>query len=314
MVVVLAIVALDFIVDPYRANRVFDLGLRRDLVSPVLNQRLWKLMDYDHDPRRRIVLGDSRCDRLKAEYFARAGMPGVVNLSVGGSTLSEVDEIYAFARRRTRLESVLVCVSFDRYNEIIAANRVPEVVPLVEHRAVYYLSPFVLQSSVAVLRQRITGYAKTGRPNMGRAEFLRYQLGPDVIGSSYGLWKRPDRQWARLESLARGCRSDGTSLSFVIPPNHVDLQASVDQYGLRAEYELHKQRLATLAPVVDFDFANAMTGDAEQYDDPFHAKPEVYERVVKELVRKTREISRRITPEAPSLPSDAAPDDPARRS
>jgi hypothetical protein len=308
----LALAAVNAVVDPYRANRWFDLDLDREAVATVSNERLWKLFAYDRAPEARIVLGDSRCDHLRAEYFARAGVPDVYNLSFGGGTLPEIVDAYAFARARTRLDSVVICISFDVFNEgaAFSVNRLAEVRDLVERPVRYYLSPFVFRSSVAVLRQRLTGTTPSERPPMGRDAFWQYQLGPRGAGSFYQGWKRPDRLWQRLVEIAATCRRDGTKLVFLLPPNHVDLQAVVDEYALRSEYEAYKNRLATLAPVVDFDFPTDLTRDADAYGDPFHTGPEASERVVRELVSGSHRFSREIFA-APAV--SAAPDSwPAR--
>jgi hypothetical protein len=303
--ILLLIAAANALVDPYRAHPSFELPLDRAPVAKVMNERLWKMIAFDRAPAARIVLGDSRCDHLRDEYFVSAGVAGVANLGFGGATLPEILAAYDFARSRTHLEWVVLCMSLDVYNEARITDRVSELEPLVDRPQVYYLSPFVLRTGFAEIRHSLTGYTPSERPAMSRAAFWERQIGPDGVGRSYASWRRPTREWKRLTELAMQCRQDGTSLVFVIPPNHVDLQASVDAYGLRTEYQAMKTRLAGLAPVVDFDFPNPVTRNAADYDDPFHPRPEVSQRIVEELLRNTRTFSRTLG-DARRIPFHAA--------
>jgi hypothetical protein len=284
--VLLAIGSLNYVVDPFGMNQRFDLGLHRDRVARILNYRLYKTIEFRRRPRPVIVLGDSRCDLLRPEYFERAGFDGVYNMSFGGGTLPEAIDAFWFATAQTPLRSVIFCVPFSIYNGRERDDRVPEALALTNHATSYYLSPFVLKASFALLYERVTGrMLQSERPDMPREAFWQHQLGPDVAGQ-LASWRRPEQFDRQLAEIAGYCHEHGITLTFLIPPNHVDLQAKVDEYGLRPEYERMKRHLAQLAPVIDFDRPSELTRRASNYNDPFHLTPEAAEVLVRELVQR----------------------------
>jgi hypothetical protein len=280
--------ATNYVIDPFGMNAHFDLGLHRERVSRILNYRLYKTLEFRRNPRTSLVLGDSRCDLLRAEYFERAGRPGVYNMSFGGGTVSESIDAFWFAVEQTHLASVVICISFASYSEGHQTSRVPEAIDLLSSPLGYYLAPFTSKASFALVHERLTGTLLTEeRPDMSHAEFWEHQLGPEVAGGALKRWRRPDILERRLAEVANYCRANGIALTFLIPPDHVDLQAKIDEFGLRSEYARMKERLASLAPLADFGRPSELTRDSGNYKDPFHLTPEAAERFVGELVRKT---------------------------
>jgi hypothetical protein len=276
--------AWNYVLDPFGMNGRFSLGLDRAGVSRVLNYRLYKTIEFAHAPRPSIVLGDSRCDLFRPESFARAGRPDVYNLSFGGGTLAEAIDAFWFADARTTLREVFFCVPFSIYNGAAPPNRMPEALALQRPRMSYYLSPFVAKAGFELLYARVTGRVlHPEKPPISREAFWAHQLGPEVAGT-LALWRPPGALDARLADIAAHCRERGIALTFVIPPNHVELQAKIDAFGLREPYEAMKRRLAGLAPVVDLDRPNALTEDAANYLDPYHLTPVAAEAVVREIV------------------------------
>jgi hypothetical protein len=281
-----ALFAWNYVLDPFGMNGRFPLGLDRAGVTRVLNYRLYKTIEFARAPRPAIVLGDSRCDLFRAESFAHAGRRDVYNLSFGGGTLAEAVDAFWFADARTALREVFFCVPFSLYNGSAAANLVPEALALQHPRIGYYLSPFVAKAGFELLYARATGrLLHPEKPPLSREAFWVHQLGPEVAGT-LASWRPPGALDVRLAEVAAHCRARGIALTFVIPPNHVELQAKVDELGLREPYETMKRRLAELAPVVDLDRPSPLTEDAANYLDPYHLTPAAAESVVREIVSR----------------------------
>jgi hypothetical protein len=283
-----AVFAWNYVLDPFGMNGRFSLGLDRAGVSQTLNYRLYKTIEFTRAPRAAIVLGDSRCDLLRSEFFARAGRPDVYNLSFGGGKLVEAIDAFWFADARTALREVWFCVPFSIYNGAATpANGVPEALALQRPRMGYYLSPFVAKAGFELLYARVTGrLLHPEKPPLSREAFWARQLGPEVAGQ-LARWRPPSALDAKLAEIAAHCRARGIALTFVIPPDHVDLQAKIDAFGLREPYEAMKRRLAELAPVIDLDRPNAFTANADNYLDPYHPTPVAAEAVVREIVERT---------------------------
>jgi hypothetical protein len=78
--------------------------------------------------------------------------------------------------------------------------------------------------------------------------------------------------------------SDDRSLVFIIPPTIVEMQNTISVYGLASLDLSLRQKLADLAPVVDFDFPNAKTRDLNNFSDAYHFNSKLARQIVAEVL------------------------------
>jgi hypothetical protein len=71
-------------------------------------------------------------------------------------------------------------------------------------------------------------------------------------------------------------------LTFIIFPTHVDLQRRISDFHLD-EYRRLKQALQAMAPTYDFDYANDMTGNRDNFSDPYHYNRAAGQEIVREV-------------------------------
>lgn len=298
--VVFAVLGANYFVDPFALNERFELGIDRDRVVRPYHNRLYKLAQQRNHPARRIVLGDSRCDRLEAEDFAAAGEPGVRNLSFGGGTLREALATLEWARGEARstggppLEHVLLCIPFQLFDESATLDQVHEAIALMDAPVTYYLSTLTGKASIASVVFLVTGRVlRDETPPLDREGFWRFQL--DVSArETHRRWRRPAALLDALRAGVAAARGDGTALTLLVPPNHVDLQATVARDGLEAEYAWFKDVLPALGPMLDMDFPNELTRDAARYGDPYHLTADAAREAAREIVQGGERWIRRI--------------------
>lgn len=91
------------------------------------------------------------------------------------------------------------------------------------------------------------------------------------------------RYWRQLEEIAIWAGQRGVTVTFVIPPTVVEMQATIQRHGL-AELNIGlRVELAKLGTVIDFDYPNALTRDIGNFSDAYHFKPTVARAIVGEL-------------------------------
>lgn len=76
--------------------------------------------------------------------------------------------------------------------------------------------------------------------------------------------------WAKVTAIAEWAKQENVNLLFVIPPTIVEMQQQIAAYGREQANLSFRLRLAALAPVVDFDFDNAVTRDIDRFTDAYH--------------------------------------------
>ncbi len=271
----------NYVVDPFNRNGRFDLGLPKSTTSQLIDWRLYKSLEYATHPEPVLVLGDSRCLAWHAAWFAEEGLPHVYNFSFGGGSLQEAIDAFWFADAHEKLERVYLCVPFSMYSAESTASLMPQAREIADDPIRYYLSPLVTKASYENLRAKWTGEAlKLGRPSSDRAAFWKVQL-ESTAPRQFATWAPPDDLWPELERIAQHCRERGIDLRIVIPPTHVQLQARVADFGHAREFAAYRCELARLAPVLDFDWPNALTRDDAAFVDPYHLEPEVARRIVR---------------------------------
>jgi len=162
------------------------------------------------------------------------------------------------------------------------------------HPIRYYTSFFVTKASVFCLAERFTGKNFASRiPNISKEQFWALQLGPST-DAFYRAYKRPDAMAAELRKLKTYCDANSINLVFFIPPQHVDLQMKVDEYGLARQYEEFKRELASISTTIDFDFPNEFTEDKSLYIDPYHFNEYVKEWVLREVYAEKPEVGKKL--------------------
>ncbi len=244
--VLAALVLFNVVVDPFNRNHLVDLGLPKQAVSTLIDYQIYKILEFEHDPRPVIILGDSRSEVLRAEYFAELGRRDVYNFAYGAGTLYEAIDTFWLAVETTTLERVIFGVPFSIYSEANSMNRFPTARQVSRNFPAYYLSPLVTKASVLNLLTVATGRTLVDEtPDMSREEFWQHQLGPGTA-LHYERWSRPTVLLARLEEVVRHCREEGIALVFWIPPTHADMQAKLPEYGLVSEYDRYKNELRRL--------------------------------------------------------------------
>ncbi len=93
--------------------------------------------------------------------------------------------------------------------------------------------------------------------------------------------------WAKLKEIADWSRENNVQLVFVIPPTISEMQERITDFGFGILNHDFRLRLAELAPVVDFDFDNALTRDLSRFSDAYHFNAAASREIVSELVMFT---------------------------
>jgi hypothetical protein len=241
-------------------------GVRTENAARV-NQALFALVSFSHDPQPNILLGDSQMARFRAsEVQVLAGHP-FSNLSYGGGTLTEAIASFWHAARTVPLERVYFGVSFYTFTDG-ARNRVPPAEHLLTSPLARFTSGDVLEATWDDILGEFLHHAVNYHPTVDPATFWQRQLGELVRRKqSYP----PSAQTLReLADLLSYCRARHITFAFVIPPEHQDVRERIAQLGMEQQYRDFKATVAALGTTYDCDVDNAVTRDAGNFQDPFH--------------------------------------------
>jgi len=97
-------------------------------------------------------------------------------------------------------------------------------------------------------------------------------------------FKQSGDLWNKVEEIAAWCEENDVRLIFLIPPTISEMQRRISDFGLTAANHAFRERLATLAPVVDLDFDAPFTRDLKNFTDAYHFGSGPARKIVGELL------------------------------
>ena len=233
-----------------------------------VNDLLWKLIAYDHDPKPNIMLGDSQMRNLPAEAVSSMTGESYANLAYDGGTLRESIDTFWFASRRTNLRHVYYQISFMAYTSVIR-DRVPRAEEILKNPLIYIIDPDVLEAGAYDIGDAYFHHSTDFSPKMSKEAFwqsrLRYILELEAHRDA-----DPGPLREELKRIVDYCNSHGIALVFVITPQSMDAQRVIESLGIEEQYSRFKSDLAGMAPVYDCNYESNLTVNKNNFKDPFH--------------------------------------------
>ncbi|MBU2502197.1 hypothetical protein KJ682_12775 [bacterium] len=288
------------VVDPYDflpGPSPFGEEIKRE-ISFKLNYAMWEMTRFKEDPAPNILLGDSRMMSMPLDRIEEVSGRGFFNLSYGGGSLREAIDTFHYARQTTRIEHAYFGINLNSYNGSSRKDRVSEVLAAQRNPLIYLVNTNVTLSAGRILWSAITRRPPAiGQPLGDKDAFWKEQLEVTtrVFFSNY---QDPVDYRRELGEIAALCRTEGIGLTFIIFPNHKDLQDKILDYGLAEESQTFRDDLAGLATTYDFAFENEMTRNRDNFKDPYHFTANVKELIIQSVWGGRPEFVKILGPES----------------
>ncbi|MEN8007124.1 MAG: hypothetical protein ABFS42_08915 [Candidatus Krumholzibacteriota bacterium] len=249
-------------------------------ISYPLNFAMWKMLVYRDQPVPNLLLGDSRMLSMKPEAIRQTTGLDYYNFAYGGGSLNEAIKTFWFASEQVKLERVCFGINLNNFSSYDSKDRVSEVNALLDNPFLYLVNLNVLNASVKLITTGLTGKpAQIGKPKVSREQFWETQI-EVITREMYTNYRYPEEFRGELQKISDYCRENGVELGFLVFPSHRELQDQVPAFGLEAEQERMLADLADLGTVYNFELANEITADRNNYTDPFHFKPDIMRKIV----------------------------------
>ncbi len=276
--------SLNWVIDPFGRNGRFDFGMKKEPVSAMLSYQMYKIFRYAKSQEATIVLGDSRSLALKDEYFSAFGMNDVFNFAYGGGTLYEAIDTFWYAVEFGKVEKVVFGIPFSNFDETNCMNRFPEAREVAKNPLSYYLSPLVTKATGMNVLTWLSGHRFVDTtPELSKEDFWVYQLSV-ATDKRLSTWRRPEVLAFRLEAVRDYCLANEIEVVVFIPPEYIEQQRRLTDFGLDHEYGRYKVEMARLGTVLDYNVPGELVNDRENFLDPRHCVPQISRRIVGEVV------------------------------
>ncbi|MEE9381941.1 MAG: hypothetical protein V3V08_00815 [Nannocystaceae bacterium] len=272
----------NYVVDPYRANRMVDVVPNKQAIASGVSHHEWLVARYRHERADIVLIGDSRMNRFDEATLGELVDLPVMNLSAGGARWRELLAMATYVLDEGHPKRIYLQLNVDHLNGSIRTDRASQARDLLEHPLRYYFHPEITRASATLLWHTLSKSSPASEaPPMDADAFWRWQL-ESVARISYANWTWPEQALRDLAQLSNRCEARGIALVVVMLPVHEDLRERFVDLGFRDTSQRLKRAIRGIAALVDFDRPSALTSDRSRFLDPYHLGGS-YEDVAREM-------------------------------
>ena len=229
----------------FEPNNYFGLKPATSSTQPVARVR-----EYQADPGRNLILGDSRLAHIDMDQAARVSGRQWQNLAFGGASLKETLDLADYILDSGNpVDELVLSVSFYTLNQNYNTDRFQQLETTLENPVAYCLNLEYNVNALTVFLDTVCGTpdaVETGE--WGPADYV----GDDgeTLPVHYKLYVYPQsliprcRDWSlsdqfdRIAQLAQRCRQQGVALTVVLPPMADNVLTEVcEPYGIDTAME-----------------------------------------------------------------------------
>jgi len=288
LIIYLIIIAM---IDPFNYLNISDLvdNSVKHRISHEVEPHLFKLIDFENNPRRNITLGDSRTDRL---YYSM-NYEKWANLAYGGGSIKEMVETFWWVVKEHELDTVLIGLNLNLYNKYNKRFWVEETIETKKNFFSYAFNKCTFRSTFLICKSLVSKKEiVVNEPPLNKEEFWEFQLTqtPKKFFEKYSF---PDNYHQDLIDISTYCQQNKIKLIFWIPPSFIDFQNTISAYNLEDFNEQFKSDLMAIGELYDYEYENKLTIDKDNFSDPLHFNYEIGRYIRDEITGKNPYLGRR---------------------
>ncbi len=278
------------IIDPFNyinSFRIID-SKNKEEISAGIEPHMYKIIEFQNNPKRNIVLGDSRTNGL----FSCIESEEWSNLAYGGGSLKEMIQTFWWVTNEIKLDTVIMGINLNLYNKYNKRFWVEETLERNKSFFSYAFSKYVFHSTFLIIKSYFSkNVISIGKPQQSKDEFWKFQINQTAT-KFYEHFDYPDNYFKSLKEISIFCIQNNIKLIFWIPPTHIDFQKRKIDFGIEKFDEKFVTDLQSLGDLYDFDYYSELTQNKSYFRDPMHFNHEVGEIIYREIFFNSPHYSR----------------------
>lgn len=258
------------LVDPfnYLSNNYISTE-NKERISKKISPHLYKMIDYENNPKENIILGDSRSNRLYENIKKHSD--NWSELSYGAASLNEIVKTLDWAvDEGNKIDTILIGISFNLYNKLNKRTWVEETLERKKNIFSLSFSSYSAHATWLLLKEAIfNNEIELGKPKISRDKFWKNSV--KIYGKKfYNKYAYPQDYYDELKSISEYCEKKNIKLIFWIPPVSTDIKKLISDYGLENEYLRFVKDLKELGKTYDFNADSKDIYTDQDFTDPTH--------------------------------------------
>ncbi|WP_209330843.1 hypothetical protein [Lunatimonas salinarum] len=261
---------LVLVIDPFNYFNGYGYNepSRKYDIAEEQSPHLFKMIKFKNEPKRNIVIGDSRSNAL----YYRFEQQNWGNLAYGGASLREMIDSFWYAVSISPIDSVVMGISLNLYNKYNKRFWIEESLERQSSVFGYALNTYTFNTMVTYLSNSVYE-TQPVVDNTNAFDSLKRVYWEEKLAETdkfFSAMGYPEEYYNELAKIAQYCEDNEIHLLLWIPPNHRDYQEALIPYHLEAYTDQFKRDLLALDRVYDFNIPSTMTSDYESFRDPVH--------------------------------------------
>lgn len=271
------------LIDPFNflnKSNLVDTSVKRS-ISEEVSPHMYKLLDFEHNPQRNILLGDSRSNSL---YYSLDPSQWA-NMTYGGGSLKEMIQTFWWVVEKQELDTVLIGINLNLYNKNNKRFYVEQAIESLKNYFSYSFNRNVFKSSFLILKSNLSKKViQLNKTTLSKEEFWEEHLNsfPEKF---YSNMVYPEDYHSFLIEIADYCDQNDIKLIFWIPPTHTDLQTAIKKYYVDEMDAQFKSDLRSIGELYDYNYPCKVNEEKENFNDPVHFTYEIAVQIRDELLR-----------------------------
>lgn len=262
-------------------------------ISCEVAPHMYKLLDYNNNPKRNLVIGDSRAGGL----YHCMDCTRWSNLAYGGASIKEMVQTFWWVADNHKMDTILIDISLNLYNKYNKRFYVEETIEAQKNFLSYAFYKSTFRSAFLILKSYCSKQKiSINEVSMTKEEFWQFQLN-DTPEKFYKKMAYPDNYYSDLVSISEYCSKNDITLIFWIPPTHIDFQNCLEKYNIEEKMNKFLEDIKSIGTVFDFNYSNEITRDKECFRDPLHFTHDIAIRIRRELTGGKQFIAIHSIPE-----------------
>ena len=268
------------IINPYNyRNYKFISANRINEIAESVEPHLYRIISYENNPTKNILLGDSRTNGL-AHHINSSEWS---NLAYGGGSLKEIIQTFWWAKDIVALDTVVIGINLNLYNKYNKRFWVEETLALKKNFFSYAFSKYTFNATFITVKSFFSKEKiNLHKPSRNKEEFWEFQL-DETATKFYKQFDYSQEYYNELNKISSFCKENNINLIFWIPPTHIEFQKRKKDFGLEEYDKKFISDLQSLGELYDFDIDSEITRNKEDYGDPMHFGNDVGLKVYKEI-------------------------------
>ena len=270
------------LIDPFNylnKSNLVDASVKK-AISEEVSPHMYKLLDYEHNPRGNILLGDSRSNTLSYSLDPSQWS----NMTFGGGSMKEMIQAFWWVVERQELDTVLIGINLNLYNKNNKRFYVEQAIESLKNYISYSFNKNVFRSSFLIIKSSLSKKeVQLNKTSLSKEDFWEEHLN-SFPKKYFSKVIYPEEYHSFLIMIADYCDQNDIKLIFWIPPTHIDYQNAIKKYNVDEMDVQFKSDLRSIGEVYDYNYPCKITEDKENFGDPVHFTYEIAVQIRDELL------------------------------